>query len=171
MEKRLNELAFFFPLARVTPDGIKQVFMERGGSDLLPGFPEQLGRLVFSPTRGFMKGYIDMVFEYGGKYYVADWKSNFLGPAVADYGKDQLEKEMLRSFYTLQYHLYVLATHMFLKRRKPDYAYERDFGCVFYVFIRGVSAALGPEFGIVTDRPAVSMVDTLGRALIPGYGA
>jgi len=169
MKKRLNELAFFFPLASVNSDGIKQVFVENAGCDLLPGFPEQLDRLVFSPTRGFMRGYIDMLFEFGGKYYVVDWKSNFLGPAIADYGNEQLKKEMTRSFYTLQYHIYVLATHMFLKRRKPDYDYEHDFGGVFYFFIRGVDARIGPEFGIFRDRPAIGLMDALGRAFIPGY--
>jgi exodeoxyribonuclease V beta subunit len=169
LQKRLNELSFFFPLSRVGPERIKQVFAQNAGSRFSARFPEQLDRLVFSPTMGFMKGYIDVVFEYEGKFYVADWKSNFLGGAVTDYGRAQLEKEMLRSFYTLQYHLYALATHMFLKIRKADYDYERDFGGVFYFFIRGIDAAQGPAFGIFEDRPAIGMMDALGRALIPGY--
>jgi exodeoxyribonuclease V beta subunit len=171
MQKRLNELAFFFPLARIDSGRIKQVFMENANQELHRGFPEQLERLIFSPTRGFMRGYIDMVFEHAGKYFVVDWKSNFLGVAATDYGSEQLRKEMVRSFYTLQYHLYVLAVHMFLKRRKPNYDYEHDFGGVFYFFIRGVDANLGSNFGIFSDRPAMEMVDALGRVLIPGYRA
>jgi exodeoxyribonuclease V beta subunit len=169
MKKRLNELGFFFPLARIDPGRIRQVFMENSSQELLEGFPEQLDRLAFAPTLGFMRGYVDMVFEYEGKYFIVDWKSNFLGPAIVDYGIEQLKKEMVRSFYTLQYHLYVLAVHQFLKRRKPGYDYDRDFGGVFYFFIRGIEAGRGLNFGIFSDRPSGEMVDTLGRMLIPGY--
>jgi exodeoxyribonuclease V beta subunit len=63
MKKRLNELAFFFPLATIGPGKIKKIFMENTNQELLSGFSEQWDRLVFSPTRGFMRGYIDMVFE------------------------------------------------------------------------------------------------------------
>jgi exodeoxyribonuclease V beta subunit len=88
-----------------------------------------------------------------------------------NYGSEQLREEMVRSFYTLQYHLYVLAVHMFLKGRKPNYNYEQDFGGVFYFFIRGINASLGANYGVFSDKPALKLVDALGKALIPGYNS
>jgi exodeoxyribonuclease V beta subunit len=167
----MNEVEFYFPLLNVNPERIKTVFADNAGKASLMNFSQQLDRLVFAPARGFMKGYIDMLFEYRHKFYIVDWKSNFLGPAITDYEKDVLAKEMERSFYILQYHLYTLAVHLLLKMRKPDYRYDQDFGGIFYVFIRGVNARLGPGYGIFSDRPATDMVDALGRTLIPGYDA
>jgi exodeoxyribonuclease V beta subunit len=73
--------------------------------------------------------------------------------------------------YRLQYHLYTLALHQYLRWRVPGYGYARDFGGVCYVFLRGVRRAGAPEYGLFVDRPEPGLVDALGRALIPGYGA
>ncbi|MEJ2096571.1 MAG: exodeoxyribonuclease V subunit beta, partial [Deltaproteobacteria bacterium] len=75
-EKRVNEMAFLFPLLKTDPATLRNVFERHAGRPVLKGFPEQLGRLTFSPARGLMKGYIDMLFEYRQRYYLVDWKSN-----------------------------------------------------------------------------------------------
>jgi exodeoxyribonuclease V beta subunit len=69
----------------------------------------------------------------------------------------------------LQYHIYTLALHQYLRQRVPGYDYDRDFGGVSYVFLRGVSCAAGPAYGLFVDRPAPRLVHALGKALIPGY--
>ncbi|MCG6537735.1 MAG: exodeoxyribonuclease V subunit beta, partial [Syntrophales bacterium LBB04] len=83
-EMRLNELEFYFPLKSLTPEAIK-VILRRGGLD--PGVPDPIDRLDFEPFRGFMKGFIDMVFRFEDRYYLVDWKSNFLGNRVEDYNQ------------------------------------------------------------------------------------
>jgi exodeoxyribonuclease V beta subunit len=72
--------------------------------------------------------------------------------------------------YILQYHLYCLALHQYLRNRQPDYGYEKDFGGVFYIFLRGVNPLKGPEQGVFYDRPDPKLIHCLGQTLIPGYG-
>jgi exodeoxyribonuclease V beta subunit len=115
-----------------------------------------------------MKGYIDMVFHEKGRYYLVDWKSNLLGTRVEDYSKDTLNTVMSNDFYILQYHLYTLALYQYLWVQLPGFDYEKDFGGVFYIFIRGVDPDHGPEFGIYKDYPSPDLIRALARALIPG---
>ena len=166
---RINEMEFYFPLNPVTPYKLKRIFIDHGGLNIPSGFPDRLERLTFSPVRGFMKGYIDMIFHYGGCYYLVDWKSNLLGTSIEDYNKDALNETMKNDFYILQYHLYALALHQYMRMRIQDYRYTRDFGGVFYLFIRGMNPERGPEYGIYFDLPSPKLINKLGKALIPGF--
>ena len=129
-------------------------------------FPDKLGKLSFSLTKGFMKGYIDMVFHEQDRFWLVDWKSNFLGNSVEDYGRNVLNNVMSRDYYILQYHLYVIALHQYLQLKIPEFIYERHFGGVFYIFIRGVAPDKGSEFGIYNDFPDKTLVDALLKELI-----
>ena len=168
----LHELEFYFPLSRVTPEVIKGIFSTKNlpvSSDrFAPLMDQQIGRLTFSPARGFMRGFIDLVFEFGGKFYVLDWKSNYLGSSFEDYRLEKLKDSILTGFYFLQYHIYCLALHLYLQKRIPDYRYESHFGGVFYVFLRGVRQNLGPGYGIYHDLPVVSTIELLNAKFLPG---
>ncbi len=168
-EDRINEMEFYFPLNPTTPQTLKKSFTHFGGIKLPASFPEQIGKLAFPLAKGFMKGYIDLIFRAKERFYILDWKSNFLGSRVEDYGKDALKEVMNNEFYTLQYHLYTLALHQYLRQRLPGYSYEKCFGGVFFVFIRGVDPDKGPEFGIYKDLPPQDLIHALGANLIPGY--
>ena len=163
---RINEMEFYFPLNPFTPRQLEKIFAYHGSIDLPAGFPDRIGKLAFPFSRGFMKGYIDMVFHENGRYYMVDWKSNYLGAYVEDYSKDVLNKVMSDDFYILQYHLYTLALYQYLRIRMPDFQYEKDFGGVFYIFIRGVDPEKGPEFGVYKDFPGPDLIDALAKALI-----
>jgi exodeoxyribonuclease V beta subunit len=163
---RINEMEFYFPLKSVSPNRLRKIFADYGGIDLVGDFPDRLGKLSFNLTKGFMKGYIDMVFHDQDRFWLVDWKSNFLGSSVEDYGKNVLNNVMSRDFYILQYHLYILALHQYLQLRMPEFSYERHFGGVFYMFIRGVDPDKGPEFGIYKDIPEKTLVDALLTELI-----
>jgi exodeoxyribonuclease V beta subunit len=113
-----------------------------------------------------MKGFMDLVFRHEGRFYLIDWKSNFLGPSVDDYKPEALAKTMEEEFYILQYHLYVLAVHRYLRMRLPGYDYDTHFGGVFYMFLRGVDPSNAADTGIYRDRPAKETIDYLGDALI-----
>ena len=166
MKDRLSELEFYFPLEPITPKKLKKVFAEHGGPEITGGFPEQIETLNFFPAQGFMKGFIDLVFQFQGRFYLVDWKSNFLGSRVEDYAKKALLREMKDKFYILQYHVYTLALHQYLKNRLRNYDYEKHFGGVFYVFLRGVDPERGPEFGIYRDLPGKELIAALSRELI-----
>ncbi len=167
---RINEMAFYFPLKRVTPGGFKEAFGKIGRRNRIGPFPTRLGRLSFAPTLGFMKGYIDMIFHHQGRFYLLDWKSNYLGPTFDKYNQSSLYETMETHYYILQYHIYTLALHQYLRLQQPNYRYEDHFGGVFYLFIRGVNERQGPEYGVFYDRPDPGLIHALGQILIPGYG-
>jgi len=168
--QRLNELEFYFPLKTVTPDSLKKVFARGGISEDKTGiqsrFPERIGRLSFQPTRGFMKGYIDLVFRFGERFYLIDWKSNLLGTSWEDYARHRLKATMIEACYFLQYHIYTLAMDSYLRTRIPDYDYNRHFGGVYYIFLRGINSERGPESGIFRDRPPEALISALRKMLI-----
>jgi exodeoxyribonuclease V beta subunit len=166
---RLNEMEFYFPLNPVTPGTLKNALKAIAGSDAFGQFSTRLERLSFAACAGFMKGYIDMVFHHEGRFYLLDWKSNHLGPTLDCYDPSALQEVMAANYYILQYHIYTLALHQSLRYQQPDYRYEKDFGGVFYVFIRGVNQQDRQQHGIFYDRPDEGLIDSLGQALIPGY--
>lgn len=115
--------------------------------------------LQFEQIQGMVRGSIDLVFRHNGKYYLVDYKSNFLGSTLADYNEDELKKEMLHSHYDWQYLIYTLALHRYLQSIVPHYDYARDFGGVFYLFLRGMSGE--PQSGVFYDRPSVELITEL----------
>ena len=115
--------------------------------------------LQFEQIQGMVRGSIDLVFRHNGKYYIVDYKSNFLGSSLADYNENALKKEMLHSHYDWQYLIYTLALHRYLQSVVPDYDYARDFGGVFYLFLRGMNGE--PESGVFYDCPSVELITEL----------
>lgn len=94
--------------------------------------------LDFQQVRGMLKGFIDLVFCWQGKYYLLDYKSNWLGEDSSAYTHDAMAQAMAEHRYDLQYQLYTLALHRYLRHRLSHYDYQRDFGGVIYLFLRGV---------------------------------
>ncbi len=166
--ERMNELEFYFPMKTLSPAMLQTVFETWGSPDILGSsgdFPRQIGNLKFSRTEGFMKGFIDLVFRFKDRYYLADWKSNYLGNSIGDYQQEHLGRVMREELYILQYHIYTLALHRYLRMRIHDYDYEKHFGGVFYVFLRGVDRKAGPDFGMFRDRPGWKMIEELERVI------
>jgi len=167
MRNRLNEMEFYFPLNPISASGLSRIFKQHGRDMMMTGFPGQLEKLDFAPLRGFMKGYIDLVFQHQGRFYLVDWKSNYLGANPESYDQASLLQTMQAEFYILQYHLYTLALHRYLQLRKPGYRYMDDFGGIFYIFIRGLDPIRGPQYGVFFDLPRFALVAALDKALIP----
>jgi exodeoxyribonuclease V beta subunit len=160
-DRRLNELEFYYPIKHtITPKGLQAVFAEFN-QHIHPFMIEEIRRLEFSPVRGFMKGYIDMVFEYQGRYYLVDYKSNMLGMQQQAYHCDHLSMVMARENYSLQYHIYAVALHRYLSSRLPNYRYEDHFGGVYYLFLRGMNPHAGAHFGIYRDPLKTDLINRL----------
>ena len=111
-------------------------------------------------VNGMLKGFIDLVFEHDGRYWVADYKSNWLGPGDADYGPAALQQAVLAHRYELQYVLYVFALHRLLRARLADYDYERHVGGAVYLFLRGHAT---PGQGLHAERLPRVLIDALDR--------
>jgi len=156
-----HEVEFYFPLKRIAPEHLPSLFAGAG-----PEIREQSGRLTFSPARGFMKGFIDMIFVHDNRYFLVDWKSNHLGNRTEDYRRPAIDAAMRENFYFLQYSLYAAALDRYLRMRVPEYDYDRHFGGVYYLFLRGMDANRSPESGVFFDRPQRETIDRLADALI-----
>ncbi len=109
--------------------------------------------------KGMLKGFIDLLFEWEGRYYILDYKSNHLGDEFADYDNKALQYAIAEHRYDLQYQLYTLALHRLLKQRLPNYDYETHMGGVVYLFLRGVK--LEQQTGIFITRLTWQHIDEL----------
>lgn len=165
-ERRLNELEFTYPVTVLQAETLQRV-LERHGYAAGP-YRELIDRLEFSPLRGYMKGFIDLVFEADGRFHLVDYKSNWLGAEPAAYRRERLDEAMTRESYGLQYLIYTVALHRYLRLRLPDYDYQRHFGGIYYLFLRGMDPALGPACGIFHDRPPPALVAALDELMATG---
>ncbi|HHQ4508583.1 exodeoxyribonuclease V subunit beta [Aeromonas hydrophila] len=157
-ERKQVELEFFLPMGRVTAPALTALCQQYD--------PLSRGNkpLSFATVQGMLKGFIDLVFEWQGRWYLLDYKSNHLGMSPADYSRPALEQAMAEHRYDLQYQLYSLALHRLLTLRLPGYDFEQHFGGVFYLFLRGM-----PQGGIFHTRPSRELVQGLDRLF--GEGA
>lgn len=114
---------------------------------------------------GFLNGFIDLFFEHDGKYYILDWKSNFLGNTHAAYAPEKLFDAMSENNYHLQYLIYTLAAHKYLKSRLPHYDYDKNFGGIIYMFLRGVRQ--GSTSGVFTTRFNKKVIENIDRLVTP----
>jgi exodeoxyribonuclease V beta subunit len=162
---RMEEMEFHFPMA---PGFLPELSGSLPEDSILKKYLVRLSREDYRriEENGYLKGLVDLIFRANGKYYVLDWKSNKLSGRAEGFGDKEIEKEMLTHHYVLQYHLYVVAVHRFLLSRMKDYSYERNFGGVYYLFVRGMN--VGSENGIYFDLPDLETVRILENFLVPG---
>ena len=156
----LVEMEFHLPAPQLRAEALART-MQRLGHPL-PGFG-------FGTLRGYLRGFIDLVFEHRGRYFVLDWKSNHLGDARDDYAGPALERAMTRHGYQLQALIYALALHRHLQQRLAQYRHERHFGGVLYLFLRGVrpdwTLADGSSAGVHLQRPPLQALQALSALL------
>jgi exodeoxyribonuclease V beta subunit len=93
----------------------------------------------YKKLSGMMHGFIDLIFEYQGKYYLCDYKSSHLGDSFQDYQFDALLDNVEKNYYDLQYLIYSLALHRYLKQTLVDYDVNQHFGGVYYLYLRGMT--------------------------------
>ena len=152
--RRLVELEFHFPVDGLDRGRLGVRMAEHGYPDPFAG---ALRSGVGEPSpriHGFLRGYIDLVVEHAGRWYVVDYKSNWLGPGPDDYAPEALDAAMRAGGYKFQSLVYLVALHRYLAVRLPDYEYARHVGGAFYLFVRGIDPAAGMGRGVYFDRPS-----------------
>lgn len=164
----LKEMEFYFPLNAITQEKMRELFARNDIGALPESFAKQGGRFIFAPAEGYLKGFIDLTFCYNNRYYILDWKSNYEGACTGDYNPDKLLHSVAKHSYFLQYYLYTLALCQYLRLRLPEFKYGRDFGGVFYVFLRGFADAQNEadDFGVFRDHPPLKLINALGHLLV-----
>jgi exodeoxyribonuclease V beta subunit len=156
------EMEFWLPVNGAPVREIDRLVRQHtlGGADRPSLTPQRLD--------GLLKGFVDLVFEHEGRYFVADYKSNRLGGHDADYTADAMRRIVLDKRYELQYVLYTLALHRLLRSRLgARYDYDRHVGGAVYLFLRGHAA---PGGGLHLERPPLALVEALD-ALFAGRAA
>ncbi|MEA3097401.1 exodeoxyribonuclease V subunit beta [Caballeronia mineralivorans] len=163
-KRRMNELEFLFPAESLDFAALRRVLVAHGFPDVA---------LEAGSLRGFVKGFIDMIVEHEGRFWIIDWKSNHLGLTPADYDAPSLNAAMASHAYHLQALFYVVALHRYLRIRLRDYAFERHIGGYLYLFVRGVR----PDWrdgdrpaGVHVGKPSLELIDALDR-LMQGVAA
>ncbi|MEN6623276.1 MAG: exodeoxyribonuclease V subunit beta [Smithella sp.] len=164
----LKEMEFYFPIRDIAPEKIRSVLTQcaifQKDRNQEGYYPEKLN---FPQISGLLKGFIDIIFEFQGKYYLADWKSNYLGDDYEDYSPAAVLSAMAGSSYVLQYLIYTVALDQYLRKRISNYNYEEHFGGVYYFFLRGLGKDAGEESGIYYDRPSAEIIRQLKEVLLP----
>ena len=145
---RRAEIEFHLSLAPARTDALLELLHAHG---YLAG---RTG-LNAATLNGLMTGKIDLTFQYAGRFHIIDWKTNL---CVA-YDDAALAAEIARHDYDLQWLIYTLALHRWLRQRLADYAYERHLGEAYYLFVRGMRAG----GGIHRDAPSAALVDAMDR--------
>lgn len=162
INRTLRESEFYFPMQgegtnalanlltdhrnsaqRITSDGTSMntnVGVNSGKSKILNNtlkYPVMLPS--YKKLSGMMHGFIDLIFEYQGKYYLCDYKSSHLGDNFKDYQFNALLDNVEKNYYDLQYLIYSLALHRYLKQTLADYDVNEHFGGVYYLYLRGMT--------------------------------
>jgi len=133
----LREVEFYFPMNNTTRQLLSELLQQHRGATVPPQLPEG------NELKGMMHGFIDLIFEWQGKYYVADYKSTYLGDDVENYNHQALQNNIQDNYYDLQYLIYCLALHRYLGLRIEDYSPETHFGGVYYLYLRGMGPVNG----------------------------
>ncbi|HCG8740993.1 TPA: exodeoxyribonuclease V subunit beta [Vibrio parahaemolyticus] len=155
--QRLVEMEFLLPIEVLSAPALNRVIQRH---DPLSA---KAGDLGFQTVQGMLKGFIDLVFEHQGKYYVLDWKSNHLGDDVTHYHGEALKSAMADHRYDLQYQIYALALHRFLRSRLANYQYDHHFGGVYYLFLRGMDGQ--SDHGIFAAKPTLEFLQEMDRLI------
>ncbi|MCT0227409.1 UvrD-helicase domain-containing protein [Synechococcus sp. CS-1331] len=182
--ERLNEMNFDLPITLVRASSLASPFAAHPQGWFGGAYAEQLARLELA-SQGFLTGSIDLVFRHGERWWVADWKSNWLGERDGQgqplhcgprhYGAAAMAALMATNHYPLQAHLYLVALHRYLRWRLPGYSPQRHLGGYAYVFLRGVpgateagagtGAGTGAVPGVFLERPPLARLLQLDRNL------
>jgi len=142
----LKEMPFYLSMQSMDASQINRILQDT------PAFQA----LTAKQMCGYLTGFIDLICEYDGRYYVMDYKTNGL-PA---YDNETLVHAMREHNYGLQYWIYTLVLHRYLQTRLPDYDYETHFGGVRYLFVRGMQPELAMS-GVYQDRPGLEKIEAL----------
>jgi exodeoxyribonuclease V beta subunit len=146
------EMEFHMPLHEVKVGDFNRIINQY--------FKQHARDYQFEQLNGMIKGFIDLMFEFEGKFYVADYKSNHLGDSYDSYHYAAMEQAMTGHDYHLQAILYTLALHRWLKYKLPNYDYHTHIGGAYYLFIRGMSQ-VKPGNGVYFVLPEKPMIEAL----------
>lgn len=134
----LKEMPFYLATRKINTAEINRILSDE------PSYKPLDNKTI----NGYLTGFIDLICEYENRFYVMDYKSNYL----PDYSPETMLEAMREHNYGLQYWLYCVVLHRYLQNRLPNYDIEKHFGGVRYLFVRGMKPDT-PLSGVFETRP------------------
>jgi exodeoxyribonuclease V beta subunit len=159
--RQLRELEFTLSAGRPKLEGLVDLLKEHGAPTSAPEYYQRLAEVGSPAVQGFLRGYIDLMFEWEGRWYVADYKSNTL----PRYDEENVCEAVQRQHYVLQGQLYSVAAHRHLQQRVPDYAPERHWGGALFLFVRGMRGSRSAGTSVFFDQQSASLLMAIDRWL------
>ena len=151
LQDTLRETEFYYPMRSASSSALTKLLTEHRnnfaitnkgsqGSKSNQASPQHRVHLPsYQQLKGMMHGFIDLIFQADGKYYVCDYKSSHLGDNFSDYNDAAMRKNIEKNHYDLQYLIYALALHRHLKYALADYDPQQHFGGIYYLYLRGMT--------------------------------
>jgi len=166
----LREAEFYFPMNNSKWASLSRVLAEhRAHVATHLGAPALTVPSLMTPNlAGMMHGFIDLIFECNGKYYVADYKSTWLGNEIASYQLAALFENNQEHMYDLQYLIYCLALHRYLRNAIPNYHPNTHFGGVYYMYLRGMQPENQQGEGVFFTSISAHMLSQLDKVFESG---
>jgi exodeoxyribonuclease V beta subunit len=121
--------------------------------------------LLADRLNGMLKGFIDLLVEHDDRFYIVDYKSNWLGADDSAYTAEAMDASIRHSRYDLQYAIYTLALHRQLRARLPGYHYEQHVGGVLYLYLRGVNA---DSHGVHRECLPLALIEAMDHLFAEG---
>ncbi|MCY4013058.1 MAG: exodeoxyribonuclease V subunit beta [Gammaproteobacteria bacterium] len=159
VERPVAEMEFHLPVRGFRRDRLADILAEHGYDSRIPEDVQTIN--------GFLHGFIDLVAQHDGRWYVLDYKSNWLGGNVVAYDPASIQRSMRHHGYHLQYLLYLTALDRLLRVRLRGYDYDRHIGGACYLFLRGMHPD-APGRGVHFDRPGRECITAIDGCLSGG---
>ncbi|XBC44249.1 MAG: hypothetical protein U0W94_02140 [Buchnera aphidicola (Schlechtendalia peitan)] len=153
----IKELEFFFPIKKQITD--TQLY------EVLKIYHKSLNstsKIHFNPIQGMFTGSIDLIFKWNHKYYLLDYKSNWLGYFNCDYAPEKIKKVIIKHHYDLQCQLYSIALHRYLQQRIKDYSFTKYFGGIYIMFVRAIDNS-NLNKGVLFTLPNLEIINNVNN--------
>ncbi len=150
VQNHVDEMEFMLPIGSINNATISHWLTQHRGTETV---------FIQDDLQGFLTGFVDLVFEYKNKYYVVDYKSNYLGGNISNYRQQDLKNAIEHHYYDLQYLLYSIALVKYLKNKVKNYDYEKHFGGIAYIFTRGINGDSGQ--GVYRNKPKKGLIEKM----------
>ncbi len=160
IDKKLVEMEFYFPVNKLSSGAFNQLLKQ------YPCLQVDVKPTDFRQLKGMLKGFVDLIFEWQGQYFILDYKSNFLGDQYDDYHQLATHQAMSDHRYDVQLVIYTLALHRLLKLRICDYDYDQHIGGGYYMFLRGMNASdTQHHYGQYFHKPEKALIEALDKMI------
>ena len=158
-QQKLVEMEFYFPVSQFRASQLNALLRQH------PCLTVPFGDVDFAQLKGMLKGFVDLIFEWQGQYFILDYKSNHLGDDETAYHPQAVHMAMAKNRYDVQMVIYTLALHRMLKLRISNYDYDQHIGGGYYLFLRAMGPNQREPYGQYFHKPDRALIEALDQLI------